>query len=166
MLARSKRNSVSSTLEENRSDPQKFWRVINTNPGIGKKAATVSCTKVRSLTNEILQKEIVGRSKYHARNGTILAENVQNEWDSSKHMIESPDGEFHFDFILMNIVQKLVRGTIIHKSSGIENINAKLLKDAFRASYVELTYTFNESIRTGIFPRDWVMGNITPIPLG
>ena len=28
----------------------------------------------------------------------------------------------------------------------------------------ELTHLFNESIRTGIFPREWVIGNITPIP--
>ena len=29
---------------------------------------------------------------------------------------------------------------------------------------MELTHLFNESIRTGIFPREWVIGNITPIP--
>ena len=38
------------------------------------------------------------------------------------------------------------------------------VKDAFSALYVELTHLFNQSIRTGIFPREWVIGNITPIP--
>ena len=37
------------------------------------------------------------------------------------------------------------------------------VKEAFSALYVELTYLFNESIRTGIFPREWVIGNITLI---
>ena len=74
------------------------------------------------------------------------------------------DDKFHFDFIPMNIVQRLVRGINIYKSSGIEHINSRVLKDAFSALYVELTHLFNESIRTGIFPREWVIGNITPIP--
>ena len=51
MLMRSKRNSISAALEENRADPRRFWRVINEDLGIGKKAGSSSCTKIRSGAN-------------------------------------------------------------------------------------------------------------------
>ena len=80
---RSKRNSISAALEENRADPRRFWRVINEDLGIGKKAGSSNCTKIRSEANEILQNEYVGDylSKYYASNGTKLAESFQKEWD-------------------------------------------------------------------------------------
>ena len=41
-------------------DLRRFWRVINEDLGIGKKAGSSSCTKIRSEANEILQNEYVG----------------------------------------------------------------------------------------------------------
>ena len=61
MLMRSKRNSISAALEENRADPRRFWRVINEDLGIGKKAGSSSCTKIRSEANAILQNGIFPR---------------------------------------------------------------------------------------------------------
>ena len=61
MLLRSKRNSISAALEENRADPRRFWRVINEDLGIGKKAGSSSCTKIRSEANAILQNGIFPR---------------------------------------------------------------------------------------------------------
>ena len=39
-----------------------------------------------------------------------------------------------------------------------------MLIDSFTVLYVELIHLFNESLRTGVFPVDWTLGNITPIP--
>ena len=44
-----------SMLDENRNDPRKFWRVINSNFGIGKHKNSSSCTKIKSDTGEFLQ---------------------------------------------------------------------------------------------------------------
>ena len=78
--------------------------------------------------------------------------------------IDPPKKQFHFGFIPMNIVQKLIKGIDIYDSSGVENISSKVLKGAFSVLYVELTSILNVSLNTGIFPDAWKIGNITPIP--
>ena len=99
-----KRNSVVSTPKENKTDPRKFWRAVNT-----------------------------------------------------------PDNGFLLDLILMGVMQKSLRGIHINKASGIKDISCSVLKDAFIALHVELIGTFNESLRSGVFPRDWIIRSITPI---
>ena len=50
------------------------------------------------------------------------------------------------------------------KPSSIHNLNNRLLGDAFKVQTNELTSLFNESIIQKVFPDDWKMGVITPIP--
>ena len=52
----------------------------------------------------------------------------------------------------------------VSKSSAIENLSSKLLKDAFSILSVELTYLYNICIETCIFPNSWSVGKTTPIP--
>ena len=110
-LERAKTNSIMSTLDENRNDPRKFWREINSNFGIGKHKNSSSCTQIKSDTGEILQYEAVGNlSNYYAQNGTRLAEAFQQDWDDGMCNIDRQKNQFHFGFIPMNIVQKLLKG--------------------------------------------------------
>ena len=62
------------------------------------------------------------------------------EWDPSRSIIVPLDDKFHFDFIPMTIVQRLVRGINIYKSSGVVHINSRVLKDALSALYMELKH--------------------------
>ena len=156
-LEKARRNQILSTLEENRSDPRKFWRVINKNFGVGK-------SKIRSDLGRINEEVGDFLSSYYAQNGIKLAEKFNNDWDPSVLEVPWLQKEFVFDFVPMNIVQTLIKEIDIYKSSGIENINARVLKDSFTVLYVELTHLFNESLGTGVFPEDWTLGNITPIP--
>ena len=57
----------------------------------------------------------------------------------------------------MGVMQKSIRGTHINKASGIKDITCSVLKDAFTALYVELIGILNESLRSGVFPHDWVI---------
>ncbi|CAB4006755.1 Hypothetical predicted protein, partial [Paramuricea clavata] len=49
------------------------------------------------------------------------------------------------------------------KSSGYDKISVKLLQVAGGAIVVPLTYIFNQSLKTGIFPDDWKIAKVTPI---
>ena len=71
---------------------------------------------------------------------------------------------FSLKFIPMTIVHKLVREIEICKSSGIPDLSAQMLKDAFLVLVPELTHLFNESIQQGVYPKAWRSGFITPIP--
>ena len=46
----------------------------------------------------------------------------------------------------------------------VENINNKLLGDAFKVLIPEVTSLFNDSIIQNSFPIEWKTGVITPIP--
>ena len=62
--------------------------------------------------------------------------------------VNTLDNGFLFDFILMGVMQKSLRGIHIYKASGIKDISFSVLKDAFTALYVELIGIFNESLRS------------------
>ena len=74
------------------------------------------------------------------------------------------DGNFSFRFIPLDIVEKYVNSIDISNSSGITDISSKLIRDVFKVLTVELSFIINESLRLEVFPNDWALGSITPIP--
>lgn len=63
-------------------------------------------------------------------------------------------------------VISLVKKIDIYKSSSIENLSSRILKDAFLAIPTQLTYLFNISLTTGQFPELWKSALIIPIHKG
>ena len=61
-------------------------------------------------------------------------------------------------------MQKYVNTMDTAKPSGVENINNRLLGDAFKVLIPELTSLFNDSIIQNSFPSEWKRGVITPFP--
>ena len=152
-------------VEENKEDPKRFWRVIN-NEILGKKQRE----GVKAIKNDVGQllygKEAadymncyyanMGKAKKEADNSTI--------WDSASMNRDIPESRFTFSFVESVEVEKLVRDINVSKASGIEGISAKVLKDCLLICKIELTFLFNMSLHTGIFPMGWKDSVITPIP--
>ena len=46
----------------------------------------------------------------------------------------------------------------------MEEINSRLLKDAFEVLTFELAYLYNTCLQNGIFPKKWGINKVTPIP--
>ena len=61
-------------------------------------------------------------------------------------------------------MEKLVNGISPDKSSGLDGISARVLKDAFQVLILQLCAMFNNSIRQGIFPEAWAKASVVPIP--
>ena len=61
-------------------------------------------------------------------------------------------------------VINLINSISTNKSSCIDKLPARLLKDALLAIPKQITQLFNISLTTGIFPDAWKEGKITPIP--
>jgi hypothetical protein len=49
------------------------------------------------------------------------------------------------------------------KLSGYDKISLKLLQAAGSTIVEPLTYTFNQFLKTGIFPDDWKIAKVMPI---
>ena len=50
------------------------------------------------------------------------------------------------------------------KSSAYKELSSRLFKDAFMILIKELTYLYNLCFQTGIFPTEWGLAEVTPIP--
>ena len=66
--------------------------------------------------------------------------------------------------ITMEEVRKLVNEIKTSKSSGLEGINASILKEAFMAIIPQVTDMFRKSLRAGTFPDAWAKSTVIPIP--
>ena len=66
--------------------------------------------------------------------------------------------------ISLKEVIDLAKNIKMFKSSGMDNISSRLIKDTILAIPEQITYLFNASIKTGMFPDSWKMGRVTPIP--
>ena len=168
MLTVAKQDLIVSSLNENRSNPRRFWRIINEDLGLNSKKATAKCSRIRTAPGTILQGvEVVDYlSEYYANNGKKLAENITQNKIPNLEKFPEVKTELDFRFIPMHVVEKLVNTINIHKSSGIQDLSAELIRDAFTVLTVELTHLFNESVTQKIFPLQWAIGCVTPIPKG
>ena len=52
----------------------------------------------------------------------------------------------------------------IHKSSGMTNINSLFIMGAIKILADKFTYLYNITLTTGIYPQDWKVAMVTPIP--
>ena len=72
----------------------------------------------------------------------------------------------NIEFLSNEDVDKLVKNINIYKSSGLPDINSRLVKDAFLVLIEQLTFVLNLSLKTGTFPDAWKLATVTPIPKG
>ena len=61
-------------------------------------------------------------------------------------------------------VLKLVKDINVSKSSGIDNVSSFIIKEAFTYLLKEVTFMFNLSIKTSVFPEPWKKALVVPIP--
>ena len=54
----------------------------------------------------------------------------------------------------------------ISKSSGLDGISSRVLRDAFRVIIPELVFMFNLSFSTGLFPDTWKQATVIPLYKG
>ena len=59
---------------------------------------------------------------------------------------------------------KLITEICKTKSSAIDDLSTRILKDAFEILSFELTYMYNSCLQHGVFPRTWGLSKVTPIP--
>ena len=65
---------------------------------------------------------------------------------------------FEFVFVPEAWVKRLVSDIKFSKSSAMDSLSTKVLKDAFLILTIELTHLYNVCIESGNFPRAWSIG--------
>ena len=145
-----------------RGDPKKFWRNIS------------SC-----LTNKCSQKATIylfdkpgncqidpdNTSNYinnfFANVGNDLAKHYNHDWSPlDSPNLDSEIADAHTDFEEVHGLCKEINAS---KSSAIDMLSSKVLKDAFLVLTLQLVYLFNLSLQTGIFPSKWKIATVIPL---
>ena len=84
-------------------------------------------------------------------------------WHPNLEMFGDYEG-LSFQNVTEYEVCKIKKDINVSESSAYKDISSKLFKDAFTVLCRELTHLFNVSIISGIFPKEWGLAEVTPIP--
>ena len=165
LLASAKENYVKGKLNELEGNPRKFWREINKISGLGKNKSKRKCTKVVDEDGKAYERSDAANflNNYYVNVGPNLAKGHSKDWDKENCRIEVKSS-FNFKWITVKEVERLVKDICIAKSSAIEELSTRLLKDAFEVICFELAYMYNSCLQQSIFPKLWGSSTVTPIP--
>ena len=157
-----KANYVQNELNNNAKNPKKFWRNIkDVLPDQSKGSINI----LNPLTKEILPKHLQAQeiNSFFANIGENLARNFKG-----KPLTLGPPAP---DTELLNIreitqmeVIKLIDTISVSKSSGLDNVSSRVIKDFLSLASKEVTALYNRILRSGIFPDKWKIATVTPIP--
>ena len=148
-------------------DPKKFWRLVKSIvPGNKSRNTKISLTTKGAEGRELNldSSEVAGFiNEYFCGIGPKLAHSHDAPWRFYGETCKDncPPFSTQFDQVL-----KLCKDIKISKSSGIEDVGAKVLKDAFMVLVPQLVFMFNLSFSKGLFPDSWKRATIIPLYKG
>ena len=165
LLSTAKENYVKGKLNELEGNPRKFWRTLNDISGLGKNEKGRKCSKLTDENGNTYEKQDAAEflNNFYANVGPNLAEKHNNKWVKEDCKI-NVSSSFTFQWVNENEVKRLIKEIDITKSSAIEGLSTRLIKDAFEVLTFELAYIYNSCLCYGIFPKAWGLSKITPIP--
>ena len=160
-----KSDFVTGELNDNVNNPKKFWRNIK---DVLPDDSSGSINIANSLTNETLPKSQQAQviNDFFAGIGHKLASKFEAEEliNVNDFHVEPAGESLIVDHIDQVVVLKLIDTISVNKSSGIDNISSRVLKDFMILASREITHLYNLILDTGLFPTKWKIASVTPIP--
>ena len=95
--------------------------------------------------------------------GPNLSRNVENVETIYEEFLCATDREFVFEETTSAHIFSLLSKLCKSKATGLDSISAKLLRECPDLITESLTYIFNHSLLTGIFPYEWKSARVTPL---
>ena len=155
------------------NDVKGSWSLINSLLGRNKNKTNVTELIVDNVS--IFDDRSIAESmnEYFISIGTKLADKIDSnsvyQNDDLTYAIESLETDsfstilFHFRTISVNSVALRLSKLLASKSTGMDNIPAKVLKITANIIAPSLTYIFNISLESGIYVDDWKLAKVIPI---
>ena len=150
LLHKAKEEYIKEQIDTQQNNPRKFWRNLNTFSGLGKSCKKACLTKIGNDEGTILENQEAAdfMNHYYVNAGPNLAKDFSNDWSTDKCKI-NVDSTFKFDFVTEDQISKLIKNIDIGKSSAVENLSSRILKDSFEVLIMELTQLYNECLTQG-----------------
>ena len=154
MILEAKEEYIKDLLEQTNGNPRKFWRNINNISGLGKAKSKKGIEKIVNELGLELQNLDAAEfmNEYYTEAGPKLAEKINTPWEASQNL-KGHTCTFKFEFVPENLVKKLVSDIQISKSSAVDNLSSRILKDAFSVLTLELCRIYNLCLDVGFFSK-------------
>lgn len=169
-LARS--DHIKEQLTKHSEDPRKFWFHLN---NLINRKPTTACIQLKDNQSIPIDPSQTPNyiNEYFSTIGPKLAERFQDTHNNSTQdalnnqstdSLHNQANKFYFDQISEHELLKEVKTIKTYKSSGIPDLNAKIVKHALIILIKYFTFLCNMSVCTGIVPDDWKKAIVVPIP--
>ena len=161
-ILKAKNDYTIDLLQRNAQNQNKFWTSIK--DVLPVKSRDSPRKIVDPETNEFCEgidaADVI--NKYFATIGSKLASEIPAT--QRPHTPSQTNCRIErFPPISLSKVGTLINSISTYKSSGIQQISSRLLKDALLAIPEQLVFLFNLSLDTGIVPEAWKEGTVSPI---
>ena len=157
---------VQGEITYNANDPKQFWRNIK-EVLPDQSGGTINIQN--PLTQETMPKNLQAQeiNNFFANIGEKLATKFRN--NVPKFVAVADEHHNGQDGLNINVITqieviKLIDTISMYKSSGMDNVSSRVLKDFLNLAVRELTHLYNRILTTGIFPDKWKIAMVTPIP--
>ena len=163
-IRRTKANFVQENLNLHQNNSKKFWQNIKDVLPNSKSNQNAYISLKDGSQNFISDNKEMANliNNYFTTIGPSLAANMNDPWVYNGPTLDLLlEDVFYVEHVeLLKILQEID----ITNSSAIDFLSSNILKDALIALINEFCFILNLSFTQGIFPDDWKMALITPLP--
>lgn len=163
LVCQAKNDFVQTQLKDSTQDPKKFWRILNNTFG-NQSTQTATLEIIDPATKQVVSPDDCPdyMNQFLVGAGPKLAGDLR----------DIPFKQTFRDFLTTLKLHRItVEETVeiidkieIGKSSAVEGLSSRLLKDALSVLPIHLAFIFNLSLDTGVFPSAWKQANVILIP--
>ena len=160
----SKSSLIRHSLEETKTNPKKFWRVINSvlKPEVEVEPPTLIGEDGFIKTK---QDSVDHLNSYFSGIGRVLSDSMTSQGHPEKLVFDEPvDPVYPAIKVDKMMVDILFSEINVNKTSGIEGIRCDILKMALKFLLSPMTWLYQLAFDSGIFPDSWKVARVNPIP--
>lgn len=168
LIKKSKKEQYRALIEENNNKPGSVWKIFK-ELGATKRNSQNNINSIIIDGQEISDSDNIATvfNKFFVSVAASLQEPVINpDFDRLKSFCNSKisnDTTFTIPPVTFSMVEQLLRTLDTNKATGSDNLGPRLLK--ISAPYIaeSITYIYNESITSSVFPQKWKEAKVTPL---
>ena len=154
---------IREQLENQKHSPKKFWHNVKE---VLPDSSTSGAINILDEQGKAVMEDKVSTyiNHYFVNIGEKLNKELNANSCSYDRVMGCRSAGFSFQRIQVEELRKEIKNIKNFKSSGIDNVASKVLKDAFFILDEQFLYILNKSIELHKFPDEWKKATVIPLP--
>ena len=162
IIEKAKKDFLENEFINSKGDPKRFWKNIYSilpKTSIDKQKDVIHLKNENgNNVNSIDTSEYI--NEFFINIGPNLANKINDSWEYYDNDEINSIENFKIDRGLVHLYVTEIDTT---KSSGIDYISSRCLKEALIALNTQISYLFDISVKSGIFPDLWKIATVVPL---